>query len=113
MQDEYEAHGCFSREASIEIRECQSHELWIVVNTKKATQEKSKTKHRQLDHSTHSEAGNIQSQPFFQRPLLMDVCRAPQEVTTIGGHLSLRVVHQSHDLLHGLGIFGTISSSTT
>lgn len=33
MQDEYETHSCFSREASIETRECQSHELWILVNT--------------------------------------------------------------------------------
>lgn len=37
---------------------------------------------------------------------------------TCAGHLrksrpSLRVVHQSQDLLHGLEIFGTISSSTT
>lgn len=72
MQDEYETHSCFSREASIELRECQSHGLWILVNTKTNSYPR-KTPDvnwqnnwhiRQLEHSTIQKR-DIQNHSFF------------------------------------------------
>lgn len=71
MQDEYETHSCFSREASIETRECQSHELWILVNT---TTNSYPRKNQMSTGKTTGTSDNWSIQPFkitalfFQRP---------------------------------------------
>lgn len=76
MQDEYETHSCFSREASIELRECQSMPItWAVDSCQYKNKQLPKKNPRcqlarQLAHQTtgafnHSEAGIIQNHSFF------------------------------------------------